>query len=117
MNSLYQHLIHEVYEAFNARDIDKVFSSMLPDVHWPNGWEGGYVTEYEEVRSYWTRQWREIDPIVTPVSIEEKQDGQVEVNVHQLVKNMQGEILMDGMVKHIYLIENGKIKGMEIDKS
>ena len=36
-------LITRAYEAFNARDIDALLSLMHPDVHWPNGWEGGYV--------------------------------------------------------------------------
>jgi hypothetical protein len=33
---------------------------MDADVHWPNGWEGGYVEGHDEVRDYLTRQWKEL---------------------------------------------------------
>ena len=46
-----QVLLRRVYTAFNARDIDAVLSMMHPDVEWPNGMEGGYVYEHDEVRA------------------------------------------------------------------
>jgi hypothetical protein len=116
MASQYQNLIKNAYYAFNARDIDTMLSMLHPDVHWSNGWEGGYVIGHDEVRDYWIRQWKEIDPNVEPVGIKETQDGQIEVEVHQMAKDLQGNILFDGMVRHIYIIENGLIKNMEIEK-
>ena len=117
MKQQYKNMINLAYDAFNARDIDTVLSYMQPDVHWSNGWEGGYVEGHDEVRMYWTSQWKEIDPHVKPVSFEENGNGQVEVNVHQVAKDMQGNILFDGFVKHVYTIERGLIKSMEIEKS
>lgn len=117
MTLQYQDLIKKAYAAFNARDIDTVLSTMHTDVHWPNGWEGGYVTGHDEVRSYWTRQWKEIDPTVEPLGFTERQDGQIEVEVHQIAKDLEGNILFDGKVKHIYSIENGLITNMEIEKA
>ena len=116
MTVQYQDLIKKAYAAFNARDIDTVLSVMHPDVHWPNGWEGGYVNGHDEVRDYWTRQWAALDPTVEPVGFTERQDGQIEVEVHQIAKDLQGNVLFDGIVKHIYSIENGLIKNMEIEK-
>ena len=111
-----QALLKQAYAAFNARDIDAVLSLMHPDVHWPNGWEGGYVNGHEEVRDYWTRQWQAIDPEVTPVGFTERPNGELEVQVHQLVKDLQGTVLLDGMVKHVYTLEEGKIKSMGIEE-
>lgn len=51
-----------LYDAFNARDIDTVLAAMTQDVDWPNAWEGGRVHGRDAVRSYWTRQWAEINP-------------------------------------------------------
>ncbi len=116
MTQHYQNLINQAYKAFNARDIETVLSLMNTDIHWPNGWEGGYVEGHKEVRNYWTRQWKEIDPNVKPVSFKENKNGQIEVEVHQIAKDLQGKVLFDGMVKHIYTVENGKIKSMEIEK-
>ncbi len=117
MESQYQNLIKKIYSAFNARDIDQVLSAMHPEVHWPNGWEGGYVIGHDEVRAYWTRQWKELDPNVEPIGFKERPDGSVEVEVHQIVKDLQGNVLFNGMVKHVYTIENGLIRNMEIEKT
>ena len=113
----YDQLIKQAYDAFNARNIDAVLLLMHADVHWPNGWEGGYVNGHDQVRDYWTRQWKEIDPHVAPISIEAREDGRIEVEVHQVVKDLTGNLLLDGTVQHIYTIENKLIKNMEIQKS
>jgi ketosteroid isomerase-like protein len=109
-------LIEQAYTAFNRRDIDAALSLMTPDVEWPNGWEGGYVQGHQGVRTYWTRQWKEIDPTVRPLAIVERPDGRIEVAVQQTVKDLQGHLLFDGPVTHIYTLEHGKVKHMEIEK-
>jgi hypothetical protein len=38
-----------------------------------------------------TRQWKELNPKVEPVSFKERQDGEIEVQV-QTVKDMNGNI-------------------------
>ncbi|RRB01260.1 nuclear transport factor 2 family protein [Larkinella rosea] len=111
----YLKLLHRAYEAFNNREIDGVLALMHSDVDWPNGWEGGYVHGHEAVRDYWTRQWRELDPKVTPVAFQLRPNGDVEVDVHQLVKDKDGLVVADSQVKHVYTIENGKIRKMVID--
>jgi ketosteroid isomerase-like protein len=67
----------ELYADFNARDIDALLARMTPDVDWPNGWEGGREHGPEAVRAYWERQFREIDPHVEPVGVDERPDGTV----------------------------------------
>ena len=116
MTGPYKNIIDRAYEAFNARDIDTLLSMMHQDVHWPNGWEGGFVEGRNEVRDYWTRQWKEINPSVTPVAIKENEIGQIEVHVRQVVKDMLGNTLFDGMVRHVYTMDNGLIKSMEIEE-
>lgn len=116
MTNKYQNLIEQAYAAFNARNIEEVLKTMDPEVNWPNGWEGGYVKGHEEVRNYWTRQWKEIDPKVEPVAFKERDNGEIEVEVHQTAKDLQGNVLFDGMIKHVYAIESGLIKNMEIEK-
>jgi len=117
MNSAHQNLITKAYSFFNSRNIDPILFLMSADVHWPNGWEGGFVEGHIAVKDYWTRQWKEIDPHVEPVSFTEREDGRIEVAVHQVVKDLTGNLLFDGMVKHIYTIEDRLIKTMEILKT
>ena len=108
--------IRALYAAFNRRDIDAVLARMDPDVAWPNGWEGGVVVGHAAVRDYWTRQWAAIDPMVTPETITDEADGRVDVEVRQVVKELSGEVLSDGMVRHIYSFQGPLIAAMEIRK-
>jgi nuclear transport factor 2 (NTF2) superfamily protein len=116
MPAPYETIINKAYEAFNARDIDGVFTVLQPDVHWPNGWEGGYVEGYEQVRDYWTRQWAELNPHVEPIQFTELPDGRIETIVQQTVKDIEGNLLLDGPIKHVYTITDGLITTMEIVK-
>jgi ketosteroid isomerase-like protein len=107
-------LFIKTYAAFNARDIEAVVAVMHPDVDWPNGWEGGRVMGHDEVRKYWTRQWQVIDPTVTPERFVKEDDGRIAVQVHQVVRDLNGNIIFEGMIEHVYRIEDGLIKSMKI---
>jgi hypothetical protein len=69
-----------------------------------------------EVRDYWTRQWRQIDPHVEPLGVEQDETGRIVVEVHQVVRDLTGTLLGDEMVQHVYTIEEGLIRRMEIRK-
>ena len=112
-----QQLIAQAYSAFNRRDIDGALSLMSDNVSWPKASEGGRVVGKDEVRSYWTRQWQEFDPRVEPMETIEQNGGVTEVMVHQLVKSLQGDVLFDGEVWHVYTIVNGLIERMELKGS
>lgn len=107
--------IHRLYASFNARDIPSILPLLHPNVHWPNGWEGGYVDGPDQVKAYWLRQWQALDPTVNPEKIEELPDGRVKVTVHQVVKDLQGNVLNDGYVIHVYAFDNDLITTMEIE--
>jgi hypothetical protein len=107
--------LRSLYDAFNARDIDATLAATTADVDWPNGWEGGREHGHGAVRAYWLRQWAEIDPHVEPVAITTRADGRIEVDVHQVVRNLDGEILSDGRVLHVYELRDGQIARMDIE--
>jgi len=108
-------LIKKAYSAFNERDIGKALSAMQPNVQWSKAWEGGYISGHDEIKEYWTRQWKEINPNLEPVGFKERQNGSLEVEVHQKVKDLQGNSMFDGTVKHIYTFEDGLIKTMDVE--
>jgi len=111
-----QALIAQAYSAFNQRNIDGVLALMSGDVNWPRASEGGRAIGKQEIRAYWTRQWQEFDPHVEPLEIIDREDGRTEVRVHQLVKSVGGEVLLDTEVWHIYTIANGLIERMDIEQ-
>ena len=103
-----------MYEAFNARDVDRVLKAMVSDVDWPNGWEGGRVVGRDAVREYWRRQWEVLDPTVTPVDYTPLPDGRLSVRVHQQVRDLAGSLLINTHVNHVYTFRGGLIQSMEI---
>ena len=107
-------LIEQAYSAFNRRDIDDALALMTEDVSWPKASEGGKVVGKEEIRAYWTRQWREFDGHVEPLEITEEDGGKVRVKVHQLVRNLQGEVLWDGEVLHVFTVNSDLIAAMDL---
>ncbi|MEO0803925.1 MAG: nuclear transport factor 2 family protein [Cyanobacteria bacterium J06642_2] len=107
-------LLRTAYTAFNARDIDSALTLMTSDVHWPRAFKGGFVCGPEEVRTYWTEQWREIDAHVEPVAFHLENDGQILVEVHQVVRDLAGAVLADEHVGHRFTIEHGLIQAMEV---
>ena len=114
MTTFEQDLLKKAYAAFNTRDIDGALSTMQPNVEWPNGMEGGTVHGHEGVRSYWARQWGMINPHVDPVTFDVDGSGNVIVGVHQVVRDLEGKILLDRMVQHVYTLKNGLIQSMTI---
>jgi hypothetical protein len=108
-------MLRAMYDAFNARDIDMVLSRMTSDVDWPNAWEGGRVRGQVEVRDYWIRQWRVIQPTVEPVAITTRADGRVVVDVHQTARGLDGTLLGDGRVVHVYVLRDGLVARMDIE--
>ena len=88
MTTQIKDLIIKAYAAFNERDIDKAFSAMQPNVQWSKAWGGGYINGHKEIKEYRTRQWKEINPNVEPVEFHERENGMLEVKVHQKVKDL-----------------------------
>jgi hypothetical protein len=109
-----QTLLARAYAAFNDRDIDSALALMSENVSWPKASEGGRVVGKEQIRSYWSRQWKEFDPHVEPLEMIDREDGTTEVRVHQLVKTVGGDVLSDGEVWHVYAVANGLIERMDI---
>lgn len=105
----------ELYRQFNAREIENVLSKTHDDVKWANGMEGGFVYGHDAVREYWTRQFSLVNPRVEPQIIET--DGDVStITVHQTVKDLDGNLLSDATVKHIFHLENDLVKTFELEE-
>jgi hypothetical protein len=107
-------LIEQAYSAFNKRDIDGALALMTEDVSWPKASEGGRVVGKEQIRAYWTRQWGEFDPHVEPLAITEGDGGKIRVRVHQLVKSLEGDVLSDSEVLHVFTVKTGRIAAMHL---
>jgi hypothetical protein len=76
--------------------------------------EGGHVHGRDGVRKYWAHQWKLIDPHVEPVEFSFGPEGEVVVEVHQVVRDLSGNLLADRMVGHVFRIDNRLIRRFDI---
>jgi hypothetical protein len=90
---------------------------MHPDVDWPNGMEGGRERGHAAVREYWTRQFGLIDSHVEPQGFSTDEQGRVVVDVHQVVRDLDGGLLADSRVEHVYTLRDGLVARMDIRES
>ncbi len=98
-------------------DIEGALAMMSENIDRPRASERGRVVGKEEIRAYWTRQWAEFNPHVEPIQVTDNEAGRTDVEVHQLIKNLNGDILSDQMLLHVLTIANGLIERMDIGKS
>jgi hypothetical protein len=109
-----EQLLRRAYDAFNARDIDTALACAHADVDWPNGMEGGREHGHAAVRDYWTRQFGLIDSHVEPLRFTADDEGRIVVDVHQVVRDLAGNLISEGRVQHVYTLRAGLIERMEI---
>ena len=117
MSSNQQQFLQNLYDAFNKREIETIISFMKPDVKWANGLEGGFVYGRDAVRQYWTNQFKLIKPQLEPLKYETDENHREVVTVHQVIKDLQGELLADMMVQQIFTIDNGLISVYELGET
>jgi translation elongation factor EF-1beta len=108
-------LLKIAYKAFNNRNIDAVLAVMHPDVDWQNGMEGGRLHGHQKVRDYWMRQFSLINSHVEPLRFEVDKFGLTIVDVHQIIRDLNGNVIADDTIEHIFRIENGLVKSMNIE--
>lgn len=116
MNSNRQFL-QNLYDAFNRREIETIISSMRPDVKWANGLEGGFVYGRDAVREYWINQFEAIQPQLETLKFETDENNRNVVAVHQIIKDLQGNVLADATVHQIFTLEDGLISLYEIGET
>jgi hypothetical protein len=99
-----QKFLQNLYEAFNRREIETIIAAMHPNVKWANGLEGGFVYGRDAVREYWTNQFQTIQPEIKPLKFETDENNRSVVTVHQIVKDLQGNVLADATLHQIFTI-------------
>ncbi len=109
-------LLRELYDAFNAHNVDLLLGELSPDVDWPNAWEGGRLHGHHELRDYWNRQFAEFRPQVEAGEIAVRPDGTVAVAVHQTVRALDGTLVSEGDVVHVYTFTDGLIARMDVEE-
>jgi hypothetical protein len=109
--------LQNLYDAFNKGEIEAIISVMHPDVKWANGVEGGFVYGRDAVREYWINQYKVIQVQLETLKFETDQNDRNIVTVHQIVRDLQGNLLADMTIQQIFTIKNGLISLYEIGET
>ncbi len=112
-----QQFLQNLYEAFNKGEIETIISVMHPDVKWANGVEGGFVYGCDAVRKYWTNQYKVIQVQLETLKFETDENSRDVVTVHQIVRDLEGNLLADATIQQIFTIENNLISLYEIGET
>ena len=107
-------LLRRAYAAFNSRDIAAALATMQADVDWPNVLDGVRLHGQAQVRDYWARQFATFDPRVEPTAMSADEEDRIVVNVHQVVRSLDGALLSDSVVKHVYTLLDGLVMRMDV---
>ncbi len=110
-------LVQRLYRGFNERNIPSVLALLHDEVDWANGMDGGHVHGREAIRDYWTKQWAAIKPRVDPLRITRRSDDVTAVEVHQVVHDLAGKLLLDEKVRHVFRIEGGLVTRFDIENA
>jgi len=103
-----------MYRAYNERDIDGATEFLAPEVDWPNEATGGHVRGRSAVRQYWENQWKESNPRIEPLEIDVDDTGHARVRVHQFVTSLNGAILEDRKLEHVYAFDGAFVAKMTV---
>lgn len=106
--------VEALYAAFNRQDVEAILERLTDDVRWANGMEGGHVEGRARVREYWLKQFETLRPSVEPLAISGDGQGRVTVDVHQVVRSLDGEILVDQRVVHHFAFDGPLIARFDI---
>jgi SnoaL-like domain len=112
-----QQFLQNLYAAFNKGEIETILAAMCPDVKWANGVAGGFVYGRDAVREYWVNQYKVIQVQLEPLKFEADEHDRNVVTVHQIVRDLQGNLLADTTIQQIFTIENNLISLYEIGET
>lgn len=76
--------------------------------------EGGRVHGRDGVREYWRKQWSTLDPHVEPLAFHDDKEGRTIVDVRQVVRDLNGKVILDRVLQHVFSLRDGFIERMEI---
>ena len=107
-------LLRRAYAAFNAKDVGAVLAILHEDVDWPNALDGGRMQGHDEVRAYWLRQFASIDPRLEVLGMTVDEQGRVAVEVHQIVRAVDGTLIDERTLRHVYTLDDGLVVRMDI---
>ncbi|MBP8822631.1 MAG: nuclear transport factor 2 family protein [Flavobacteriales bacterium] len=109
-----ERLIRDCYAAFNAGQYERIPAYFAQDVEWPNMLEGTTLRGPSAVVAYWI-QLREVHRHTYDVKhFQLKPSGTVVVSLLRTVHSTGGEMISQGLIRHVFEFRNGLVSKMHV---
>jgi len=105
-------LLANLYEAYNAQDVDYLLTLVSNDVDWRDG--AGRLHGKDAVRRYWIEQSARIQTHAEPVEFRNLGHGVVQIRVEQIVRDLAGDTISEGAFQHRYRLHGSSITHMDL---
>ncbi|MGD1899805.1 MAG: nuclear transport factor 2 family protein [Phormidesmis sp.] len=116
MNSKYQDFIFQAYTAFNRQDIKALLAFISDGVSWPDDDDDHRLHGKDAVRAYWLKKWETTRPYDKPVAISALSEEVSVVRIEQLVYDLDGAVISEGIFEHTFEIKDRLIVRMDLTK-
>jgi len=107
-------LLVEVYDAFNARDLEGLSRAFHADVEWPDLLDGGALHGRQTVVDYFRRQFALMRADARIIDITPLGEDQAIVHVQYAVRDAQGGLWSDTRVRLRFTFQDGLIRRMTV---
>ncbi len=91
-----------------------LLARLHPDVDWPEAWSGGRVFGRAPVGEYVTHQTQDVRFRVEPLSVREQAPDVLAVTVHQVVRDVDDDVLSDTTVLHTLSLDGGLVRRLDV---
>jgi len=54
------------------------------------------------------------EQLIRRLSVAQGDDGSIIVEVHQLVRDLQGQVLLDEVIDHAFVVKSGRVQRFDI---
>lgn len=110
--------IARLYEAFNARDFDRCFAMMTPDVSWPDELENGRLEGIGSVKTYFSSLTAPLRAHYEPISLFTPAPHRVDVLSRQVITSAaDGTVWSSTRARHSYTLRDGLVSRMDSEQA
>lgn len=102
-------LIIELFDAFNARNLEAARALIHPEADWPDVFSEGRLQGRDQVLSMWSEQFRQFSPECFLIEMTALPDGRRRVRTNHVVRNLDGKVFTDEQATMTYEFRDGLI--------
>jgi hypothetical protein len=102
-------LVIDLFDAFNARNLEAARALIHPEADWPDVFSEGRLQGRDQVLAMWSEQFRQFNPECFLIEMTALPDGRRRVRTNHVVRNLDGKVFTDEQATMTYEFRDGLI--------